>query len=116
NEFSNQKEESINMKDCSNDIVNYHDDEVTLSSKTRENLRGNRDANRDRLKRGLEKNKKPKPDEFIIQGSYAMKTMTQHATNDYDIDDGVAFVEEKLKDENGVPFTPREAKEMVRDA
>jgi hypothetical protein len=104
------------MKDCSNDILNYHDDEVTLSAKTRENLRGNRDANRDRLKRGLENNNKPKPDEFIIQGSYAMKTMTQHATNDYDIDDGAAFVEEKLKQNNGVPFTPLQAKEMVRDA
>src|SRR5438552_12626951 len=82
------------MKDCSNDILNYHDDEVTLSTKTRENLRGNRDANRDRLKRGLENNNEPKPEEFIIQGSYAMKTMTQHATNDYD---GAAFAEEKLK-------------------
>ena len=104
------------MKDCSNDILNYHDDEVTLSLTTRENLRGNRDANRDRMKRGLEKNKKPKPDEFIIQGSYAMKTMTQHATNDYDIDDGAAFAEEKLKDQNGTAFTPHQAKEMVRDA
>ena len=104
------------MKDCSNDILNYHDDEVTLSPKTRETLRGNRNANRDRLKRGLETNKKPKPDEFIIQGSYAMKTMTQHAKNDYDIDDGVAFAEEKLKDTNGTQLTPQGAKEMVRDA
>ena len=104
------------MKDCSNDILNYHDDEVTLSPKTRETLRANRNANRDRLKRGLETNKKPKPDEFIIQGSYAMKTMTQHAKNDYDIDDGAAFAEEKLKDENGTALTPQQAKEMVRDA
>jgi hypothetical protein len=104
------------MKDCSNDILKYHDDEVTLSPKTRENLRANRNANRDRLKRGLETNKKPKPDEFIIQGSYAMKTMTQHAKNDYDIDDGAAFAEEKLKAEDGTPLTPQQAKEMVRDA
>ena len=104
------------MKDCSSDILKYHDDEVTLSPKARENLRANRNANRDRLKRGLETNKKPKPDEFIIQGSYAMKTMTQHAKNDYDIDDGAAFAEEKLKAENGTPFTPQQAKEMVRGA
>ena len=104
------------MKDCSTDILNHHDDQVTVSPKTRETLRCNRDANRDRLKRGLETNKKPKPDEFIIQGSYAMKTMTQHAKNDYDIDDGAAFAEEKLKDRNGTPLTPQEAKEMVRDA
>jgi len=104
------------MKDCSTDILNYHDDEVTLSPALRDKLRGNRDANRDRLRRGLETNKKPKPDEFIIQGSYAMKTMTQHPKNDYDIDDGVAFAEEKLKERNGTPFTPQQAKEMVRDA
>jgi hypothetical protein len=116
NEFNQQKERDINMKDCSTDILSYHDDEVTLSPKTRERLRGNRNANRDRLRRGLETGKKPKPDEFIIQGSYAMKTMTQHAKNDYDIDDGVAFADEKLKDENGTPFTPQQAKEMVRDA
>ena len=104
------------MKDCSKDILNYHDDKVTLSSALRDKLRGNRDANRDRLKRGLETNKKPKPDEFIIQGSYAMKTMTQHPKNDYDIDDGAAFTEEKLKNEDGTSFTSLQAKEMVKDA
>ena len=70
------------------------------------------------MKRGLEKNKKPKPDEFIIQGSYAMKTMTQHATNDYDIDDGAAFVEEKLKDEMAerlrLPSSQRNGGEITR--
>ena len=104
------------MKDCSQDLLNYHVDKVTLSTTTRENLRGNRNANRDRLKRGLESNEKPKPDEFIIQGSYAMKTMTQHEKNDYDIDDGTAFDADKLKTKEGVSFTPQEAKEMVRDA
>ena len=104
------------MKDCSKDLLNYHDDEVALSPTLRDKLRANRDVNRDRLKRGLETNKKPKPDEFIIQGSYAMKTMTQHPKNDYDIDDGVAFAEKKLKEKDGTPFTPQQAKEMVRDA
>ena len=104
------------MKNCSQDILNYHDDEVTLTPRTRENLRGNRNANRDRLKRGLEADENPQPDEFIIQGSYAMKTMTQHEKNDYDIDDGAAFSNVKLKHQNGTAFTPQEAKEMVRDA
>ena len=104
------------MKDCSLDLLNYHADEVTLSTKTRENLRGNRNANRDRLKRGLESNSKPKPERFVIQGSYAMKTMTQHEKNDYDIDDGAAFAADKLKMKEGVSFTPQEAKEMVKDA
>lgn len=104
------------MKDCSTDILNYHADEVTLSPRTRETLRDNRNANRDRLKRGLESNGDPKPDEFVIQGSYAMKTMTQHKKNDYDIDDGAAFAANKLKTRQGVSFTPQQAKEMVRDA
>jgi hypothetical protein len=104
------------MKDCSTDILNYHNDEVTLPPATREKLRGNRNANRDRLKRGLERNKDPMPDSFIIQGSYAMKTMTQHESNDYDIDDGAAFAAEKLKKGDGASLTPQEAKEMVRDA
>lgn len=104
------------MKDCSVDILKYHNDEVTLSPATRDKLRGNRNANRDRLKRGLEGNKDPMPDSFIIQGSYAMKTMTQHQSNDYDIDDGAAFGAEKLKKKDGISLTPQEAKEMVRDA
>lgn len=104
------------MKDCSADILNYHTDEVTLPSATREKLRGNRNANRDRLRRGLERNEDPMPDSFIIQGSYAMKTMTQHQSNDYDIDDGAAFAVEKLKKSDGISLTPQEVKEMVRDA
>ena len=104
------------MKDCSDDLKNYEKDEVLLQTATRTSLRGNRDANRDRLKRGLDKNKKSQPDEFIIQGSYAMKTMVQHATNDYDIDDGVAFDKRKLvqDDEAKTPMTPLQAKQMVK--
>lgn len=104
------------MKDCSEDIKDYHDDEVVIDSATRKKMRDHRNANRDRLKRGLEAKKKPKPDESIIQGSYAMKTMTQHKENDYDIDDGATFDDNKLKKDNGTAMTPREAREMVRDA
>lgn len=104
------------MKDCSEDIHKYHDDEVTLSPDTRSTMRGNRDANRDRIRSGLKKLGKPARDKSIIQGSYAMKTMTQHPKNDYDIDDGAAFAAKKLQHEDGKSFTPKEAKEMVRDA
>lgn len=104
------------MKNCSKDILKYHSDEVTLAPKVQENLRGNRNANRDRLKRGLENNEQPQPDEFIIQGSYAMKTMKQHHKNDYDIDDGASFAASKLTHENGTSLTPEEAKNRVRDA
>jgi hypothetical protein len=104
------------MKNCSKDILKYHAEEVTLPKATQDKVRGNRNANRDRLKRGLEKNKKSQPDEFVIQGSYAMKTMTQHPDNDYDIDDGAAFFEDKLKDDERTALTPQQAKEMVCDA
>ena len=79
-------------------------------------MRGNRNANRDRLKRGLAANGKSQPDEFVIQGSNAMKTMTQHPENGHDIDDGVAFAASKLKDDKGNDLTPQQTKEMVRDA
>lgn len=104
------------MKNCSNDLLKYHAEEVTLPTKVQGELRGNRNANRDRLKRGLEKKDQPQPDEFIIQGSYAMKTMKQHHKNDYDIDDGASFAASKLTQEDGTPLTPEEAKKRVRDA
>jgi hypothetical protein len=68
------------------------------------------------MKRGLAKNEKPQPNEFIIQGSYAMKTTVQHPENDYDIDDGVAFDETKLIKPDDTEMTPLEAKQMVREA
>ena len=84
------------MFDCSDDVLAYHDDEVTLPQADRSVMRGRRDANRDRLKKGLKDKKKPAPREFVSQGSYAVKTMTQHPKRDYDIDDG-AYCAEKHK-------------------
>lgn len=104
------------MKNCSKDILDYHDDEVTLSADDRSEMRERRNTNRARLKRGLTKNKDPHPDWFVIQGSYAMKTMTQHPENDYDIDDGAAFSAEKLTSDAGTAMTAEEAKQMVCDA
>lgn len=104
------------MKDCSQDLISFHDDDVTLDTAIQTKMRTNRNANRDRLQRGLERNEKPNRDYYIIQGSYAMKTMVQHPDNDYDIDDGVLFSEKKLKDRDGGALTPKDVKEMVRDA
>lgn len=104
------------MKNCSKDILKFHADDVTLPKPEQDKVRGNRNANRDRLKRGLDANDKSQPDEFVIQGSYAMKTMTQHPENGHDIDDGAAFAASKLKDDKGNDLTPQQAKEMVRDA
>ena len=59
-------------------------------------MRDRRDANRDRLIRGLNKNNDPALDSHRSQGSYAMHTMVQNVDNDYDIDDGVIFLKENL--------------------
>ncbi len=104
------------MKDCNNEISNYHRDRVILNTDQRKSLRKRRNANRDRLKRGLKKNDKPLPKEFVTQGSYQAKTTIQEPQNAYDIDDGAVFTYEDLKGPQGGDTTPLDAKNMVRDA
>jgi len=104
------------MFDCGRDVLAYHDDAVTLSQSERTAMRDRRDANRDRLKKGLKDKKDPQPAEFCKQGSYAMKTMVQDPENKYDIDDGVYFDQEALKGPNGGNKSALEARNMVRDA
>src|SRR5215475_7433945 len=104
------------MHNCSDDVLGYHDDEVTLSNEQRSEMRARRDANRVRLKDGLKKKEKPLPYEFKSQGSYAMRTMTQHPENAYDIDDGAYFEEAKLFGDRGAELTALAVRQMVRDA
>ena len=104
------------MKDRSDDITQFHNDRVNIGSEIQKQMRGNRNANRARMRRGLEKNQEPTPDEHIIQGSYKMKTMVQHKDNDYDIDDGACFNVAKLIKKDGAPRTANEAKRMVKAA
>ncbi|KQT60569.1 MULTISPECIES: cyclic GMP-AMP synthase DncV-like nucleotidyltransferase [unclassified Aureimonas] len=104
------------MYDCSNDILAYHDERVTLPDPERTEMRNRRDSNRDKAWRGLEREGDPTPIEFRSQGSYAMRTMVQHPSKDYDIDDGVYFWKEDLVDEKGRELSARQVKEMVRDA
>ena len=66
------------MFECADDVLAHHDDKVTLPQADRTAMRDRRNANRDRLKKGLKEAGKPAPREFWSQGSYAMKTMTQH--------------------------------------
>jgi hypothetical protein len=103
-------------QNCSNDLIDYDSEKVKLTPSQQKEMRERRNANRERLQRGLKRNGDPQPDEHIIQGSYAMKTMTQHPDRDYDIDDGSAFVKDKLAADNGSAMTPSEAKQMVCDA
>jgi hypothetical protein len=104
------------MYDCAEDVLAYHDDEVTLPTKEQRAMSTRRNATRDRLKDGLAKAGKPAPIQFKSQGSYAMKTMVQHPENDYDIDDGVYFDKADLVGERGAEMTALQARQMVRDA
>jgi hypothetical protein len=104
------------MYDCADDVLAHHDEEVTLPQSDRTAMRDRRNANRDRLKKGLKDNGKPAPREFKSQGSYAMKTMVQHPDNKYDIDDGVYFDKEVLVGERGAEMTALQARQMARDA
>jgi len=104
------------MIDCAADVLAYHDEKVTLPQADRTEMRKRRDANRDRLKKGLKDAGKPAPREFVSQGGYAMKTMVQHPENDYDIDDGIYFNKEALVGQRGAEMSALQARQMVRDA
>jgi hypothetical protein len=104
------------MFDCSNDVVAYHNKEVTLSQVERTAMRDRRNANRNRLETRLADSDRPVPDKFIKQGSYAMLTMVHDPDNDYDIDDGVYFAQEVLVDEKGNDMEPAAVREMVCEA
>ena len=104
------------MIDCAKDSRAYHNQEVTLPKTQQDKMRDRRNANRNRLRRGLDKAENPAPSEFVSQGSYAMKTMTRDPDNDYDIDDGVYFRKEDLVGERGAEMTSLQARQMVRGA
>lgn len=102
--------------DCNKEMKGYHTDEVTLSNDDQAEMRDRRDNGRTRLKNGLTKAGHPLPEEFSSQGSYAMRTMVQDDACDYDIDDGVYFDKEDLKDANGNYLGARDARARVRSA
>ena len=99
-----------------NEIQSYHNKEVTLSKSEQNEMRRHRKANRKRLKDGLKIDNKPQPVNFQSQGSYAHRTMIQYKDKDYDIDDGVYFSRDDLKNKKGRDKNARDAKEMVRKA
>jgi hypothetical protein len=104
------------MFNCADDVLAFHDDKVMLPQAERTEMRDRRDANRDRLKKGLKDSQKPAPREFVSQGSYAMKTMTQNRQKDYDIDDGVYFIKEVLVGDRGAEMSALQVRQMVRNA
>ncbi len=108
------------MIDCSKEIEKYYDKNTRLPEAERGEMRKKRKSNQERLKNNLKKKEKPLPKRHVKQGSYAMHTMVQPPDKDpkpdYDIDDGAVFDREKLKGPRGGDMTPRDAREMVRDA
>ena len=104
------------MYNSSTDVLAFHNSEVTLSQEERTAMRDRRNANRDRMKSRLKEEGDPAPDTFIKQGSYAMHTMVQDADNDYDIDDGVYFQQQSLKESDHSDMSPRRIKELVCEA
>lgn len=100
--------------DCNKEMKGYHADEVNLPKDSQAEMRSRRDSGRTRLKNGLIKADYPLPKEFSSQGSYAMRTMVQDEACDYDIDDGVYFDKEDLKDANGDYLGARDARMRVR--
>lgn len=99
--------------DANHQLRNFHEERVFVNEAGLETPRQRREANRNRLKSGLEAANEPKPLEFVPQGSYAMRTMVQSETTTADIDDGAVFDRDALKGDRDEHRTPREAKEMV---
>jgi len=104
------------MFDCNKEVIGFFNDEVALSDSEKGEMRKRRDANRKRLKKGLESNNKPLPEEHVAQGSYAMHTMVTDKDNDYDIDDGAVFNKDDLVGSQGAEMSALNVRKMVRDA
>lgn len=104
------------MYNSHNEIQSYHNKEVTLPRSERDEMQKHRKVNRKRLQDGLKCDDKPQPIIFRSQGSYAHRTVIQHRNKDYDIDDGVYFSRDSLKNKKGRDKSARDTKEMVRKA
>lgn len=101
------------MYDFSGEIFRFHAGYVRLTNPQRADMKRRRQANLDRVEKGLDELGKPAVRETINQGGYAQKTMTQPPEADqesrYDIDLGVVFDEDDA-------LGPRTTRDWVRDA
>ena len=104
------------MLNCHQDVVAYHDSKVTLPEPERSEMRIRRNTNRDRLRKGLDRDGEPKPSKCESQGSYTHRTMVQQSDKDYDIDDGVYFSTGDLTNASGQSRAAGDVKAMVRKA
>lgn len=102
--------------DCHRVMKGFHSDQVTLPNSEQQKMRNRRDSGRTRMENGLKKHGHSFPNKHISQGSYAMRTMVQDGESDYDIDDGVYFDIDKLKDSNDKELTPYQARSRIKKA
>lgn len=104
------------MYDSNKHIKVFHDKHVSLSETQRSQMRNRRNSCETRVKNGLSKNEQPSPLEFVAQGSYAMHTMVQSDSNDYDIDDGIVFDKSDLVNSQGGDISALNVRKMICDA
>lgn len=104
------------MIDCNSNLVKFHNSHIRLSENDQNDLRNKRKNNQERLIRGLAKNSNPSVTRFMKQGSYAMKTITQHPNTAYDIDDGAVFKKDDLKNSQGGYKSSIDVRNMVLNA
>lgn len=104
------------MFDCDADVRSFHNEEITLSHAQQSEMRNRRDANRNRLNKGLESKGDPLPCFYQAQGSYAMHTMVQNDNNNHDIDDGAVFAKADLVGKQGAENSALDARKLVRAA
>ena len=104
------------MKDCNEQMKSFERSQVRMSEDDRADIYGKTKLNRNRLKTGLERNGSPKKIGSRTQGSHAMRTMIQNDRGDYDVDDGVYFTRDSLKDENDTDMSAPDARKMVSNA
>lgn len=91
----------------------YDRDEVRMSEEERNEIFERAKTNRKRVRSGLDTNGDPTPVGLRTQGSYAMRTMIRYRDGDYDIDDGIYFKRDDLKEKEGEDKSPLEARRMV---
>ena len=101
------------MIDFSHKLNSFYSAHVRLTQRAKTDLREKRDRNEERVKKGLIDAERPRPIEFIKQGSFRHGTLVQppqgHASDKYDIDEGIVFERE----ERG---SARNARKWVADA
>ena len=98
------------MFDLSKELEDYRTLHLEIGDAGRKQLATHRDANLERLGRGLESLDLPSRFTHRNQGSYAMRTLNKRADNDYDIDVAVIFKETDL------PQTAYEARKRIENA